>query len=94
MGSKEIDIWEGGVGFYLPIGSTQLALVEVASPQPSEFIVNGNNKNSYYNFVVDDIETALQHFKINGVVTTEIEDFDGMKTFDFFDLDTWTHLVW
>ena len=37
--------------------------------------------------MVDDIETALQHFKTNGVVTTEIEDFGGMKTFDFFDLD-------
>lgn len=87
LGVKKIDSWEDGAGFYLPTGSTQLALVKVESPQPTEFIIKGNQKNSYYNFVVDDIEIALQHFKNNGVVTTEIEDFGGMKFFDFFDLD-------
>ncbi|WP_409296325.1 VOC family protein [Peribacillus sp. SCS-26] len=87
LGVKKIDSWEDGAGFYLPSGSTQLALVKVDSPQPTEFTTRGSQKNSYYNFVVDDIETAHQHFKNNGIVTSEIDDFGGMKFFDFFDLD-------
>ncbi|WP_404456609.1 hypothetical protein [Oceanobacillus kapialis] len=62
-------------------------MVKVDSPQPTEFITKGEQKNSYFNFVVDDIETAHQHFKRNGIVTTEIDNFDGMSFFDFFDLD-------
>ncbi|WP_223702198.1 VOC family protein [Sutcliffiella deserti] len=87
LGVKKIDSWENGAGFYLPIGSTQLALVKVESPQSTEFVTKGNQKNSYYNFIVDDIETAHQHFKNNGIVTSEIDDFGGMKFFDFYDLD-------
>lgn len=87
LGVKIIDSWGDGVGFYLPAGSTQLALIKVESPQPTEFITEGDKRNSYYNFVVDDIETAHQHFKNNGIVTTKIDDFGGMKFFDFFDLD-------
>ncbi|MBU0906451.1 MAG: VOC family protein [Firmicutes bacterium] len=87
LGVKKIDSWEDGVGFYLPTGSTQLALVKVESHQPTDFPIKGNQKNSYYNFVVDDIETTHQHFKNNGIETTEINDFGGMKFFDFFDLD-------
>ncbi|MEH7382041.1 VOC family protein [Bacillus sp. JJ1533] len=87
LGVKKIESWEDGAGFYFPIGSTQLALVKVDTPQPTEFIIKGNRKNAYYNFVVEDIETAHQHFKNNGIVTTDIDDFDGMRFFDFFDLD-------
>ncbi|GIN72429.1 hypothetical protein J14TS2_29040 [Bacillus sp. J14TS2] len=87
LGVKKIDSWEDGAGFYLPSGSTQLALVKVEAPQPTEFIIKGNQKNAYYNFIVDDIETAHQHFKYNDVVTTEIDAFGDMKFFDFFDLD-------
>ncbi|RIW31621.1 VOC family protein [Bacillus salacetis] len=87
LGVKIIDSWGDGAGFYLPNGSTQLALVKVESPQPTEFIIKGDQRNSYFNFVVDDIETAHQKFKQNGIVTTEIDDFGGMKFFDFFDLD-------
>ncbi|MEI2366331.1 VOC family protein [Niallia circulans] len=87
LGVKIIDSWEDGAGFYLPTGTTQLALVKVESPQPTEFIIKGEQKNSYFNFVVDDIEAAHQQFRNNGIVTTEIDDFGGMKFFDFFDLD-------
>lgn len=87
LGAKKIDSWEDGAGFYLPIGSTQLALVKVEIPQPTEFNMKRNKKNSYYNFVVDDIEAAHQHFKNNGVTTTGIDAFGDMKFFDFFDLD-------
>ena len=87
LGVKIIDSWEDGAGFYLPAGTTQLALVKVESPQPTEFIIKGEQKNSYFNFVVDDIEAAHQQFRNNGIVTTEIDDFGGMKFFDFFDLD-------
>lgn len=87
LGARVIDSWGDGTGLYLPTGSTQLALVKVESPQPSEFIINDDQKNGYYNFVVDDIDTAHQHFKNNGIVTTEIDDFGGMQSFDFFDLD-------
>ncbi|KLV27677.1 glyoxalase [Niallia circulans] len=87
LGVKIIDSWEDGAGFYLPAGTTQLALVKVESPQPTEFIIKGEQKNSYFNFVVDDLEAAHQQFRNNGIVTTEIDDFGGMKFFDFFDLD-------
>ncbi|MFC0186715.1 VOC family protein [Fictibacillus aquaticus] len=87
LGVKKIDCWEGGAGFFLPIGTTQLALVKVDSQQSTEFAVNGSQKNAYYNFVVEDIESAHKHFKDNGVVTTEIDDFGGMKFFSFYDLD-------
>ncbi|MRX73428.1 VOC family protein [Bacillus lacus] len=87
LGAKVIDNWGDGIGFYLPSGSTQLALVKVESPQPTEFITKGDQKNGYFNFVVDDIEAAHQHFKSNAIVTSEIDDFGGMKFFDFFDLD-------
>ncbi|MEZ2717984.1 VOC family protein [Niallia circulans] len=87
LGVKIIDSWEDGAGFYLPAGTTQLALVKVDSPQPTEFIIKGDRKNSYFNFVVDNIEAAHQQFRNNGIVTTEIDDFGGMKFFDFFDLD-------
>lgn len=87
LGVKIIDSWEDGAGFYLPAGTTQLALVKVESPQPTEFIIKGDQKNSYFNFVVNDIESVHQHFRNNDIVTTEIDDFGGMKFFDFFDLD-------
>ncbi|KPB04167.1 VOC family protein [Bacillus sp. CHD6a] len=87
LDAKIIDSWGDGVGFYLPTGPTQLALVKVESPQPTEFRTKGDQKNGYFNFVVDDIERTHQHFKNNGIVTSEIDDFGGMKFFDFFDLD-------
>ncbi|WP_226680901.1 VOC family protein [Sutcliffiella horikoshii] len=87
LGAKMIESWGDGIGFYLPSGPTQIALVKVESPQPTEFRTNGNQKNGYFNFVVDDIAATHQHFKSKGIVTSEIDDFGGMKFFDFFDLD-------
>ena len=87
MEVKVIDRWEEGVGFYFPNGTTQLALVKVDSPQPTEFFISRNRKNVYYNFVVQDIDSAYEHLKTHNVKTTSIEDFGGMKGFDFFDLD-------
>lgn len=87
LGAKIIERWEGGAGFYLPTGSTQLALVKVETAQPTEFIIKRNQKNSYYNFVVDDIKAVYQHFKNNDITTTEMNHVGGMKCFDFFDLD-------
>lgn len=87
LGVKRIDQWEEGAGFYFPSGSTQLALVKVDTPQPTEFTVKGKKKNVYYNFVVEDIEAVHRQLKTNGVVTTDIEDFGGIKGFDFFDPD-------
>ncbi|WP_137744451.1 VOC family protein [Robertmurraya siralis] len=84
---KKMARWEDGVGFYFPTGSTQLALVEVESPQPSEFAIKGKEKNGYFNFVVDNIDEAYQLLTDNGVTTAKIKDFGGMKSFDFFDLD-------
>ncbi|GIO23053.1 VOC family protein [Oceanobacillus sp. J11TS1] len=87
LGAKLIDSWEGRSGLYLPIGSTQLGLIKVTESQPTEFTIKGSQKNSYYNFVVDDITAAHQHFKSNDIATTEIMRFGDMKFFDFFDLD-------
>ena len=64
-----------------------IALIKVDTPQPTEFTTKGSKKNSYYNFVVDDIEAVHQQFKDNGIVTSEIDQFDEMKFFDFYDLD-------
>ena len=49
--------------------------------------INENKKKSYYNFVVDDIEAAYQHFNAANITTTEIDAYGDMKFFDFFDLD-------
>ncbi|MEX3711494.1 VOC family protein [Cytobacillus horneckiae] len=87
LGVKIIDHWEDGAGFYFPGSTTQLGLVQVETPQPSEFVIKGRKKNVYYNFIVQNIEEAHQYLNNHGVVTTAIEDFDGMKGFDFFDLD-------
>ena len=87
LGVRLIDRWDDGAGFYFSSGNTQLGLVKVESPQPTEFSINRNRKNTYYNFVVEDIEAAHQHLVDRNVTTTSIEDFGGMKGFDFFDLD-------
>ncbi|MFD1019661.1 VOC family protein [Thalassobacillus hwangdonensis] len=87
LGVKEIDSWEGGAGFYFPTGSVQLGLMEVSEPQPTDFNIGNGQKNSYYNFVVQDIHEAYDHFSQNDVPTSEIHEFGGMKFFDFFDPD-------
>ncbi|MFC4401620.1 VOC family protein [Gracilibacillus xinjiangensis] len=84
---QRISDWEDGIGFCLSSGSTQLALVKVESTQSTEFIIEGSKKNSYYNFFVDDIGIAHAKLSNKGVKTSEIKDYDGMKCFDFFDLD-------
>lgn len=87
LGVKLIDRWEDGAGFFFPSGATQLALVQVDVQQQTEFVIKGDKKNSYYNFLVQDINKTHQHLKDNGVKVTSIADFGGMKYFDFFDLD-------
>ncbi|MGD6802709.1 VOC family protein [Rossellomorea aquimaris] len=87
LGVKKIDEWEDGAGFYFPSGSTQLGLVETAAPQPTEFAINSKKKNVYFNFVVEDLDEIHGYLQSRGVVTTHIEDFGGMKWFDFYDPD-------
>ncbi|OZU87470.1 glyoxalase [Virgibacillus indicus] len=87
LGVKKIEGWGEGAGFYFPDSDTQLGLIEVEETQPSEFVVKGDRKNSYFNFLVKDIDTIYHELNSSGVKTTEIEDFNGMKHFDFFDLD-------
>ena len=87
LGVKQIEAWEEGAGFYFPSGSTQLALIQVDEPQPTEFIQKEEKRNVYFNFLADDIDQAYQSLKNNGVKVTEINNFGGMKYFDFFDLD-------
>ncbi|MCR8847940.1 VOC family protein [Rossellomorea sp. SC111] len=87
LGVKKIGSWDGGAGFYLPNGSTQFGLIEVETPQPTEFVIKGKQKNSYFNFVVQDVDAIHKELNDKGVVTTEIDDFGGMRFFDFFDPD-------
>lgn len=87
LGVRMIDTWDGGAGFYFPNSDTQLGLVQVDSPQPTEFVISGKRKNVYFNFLVEDIEEVHKELKNAGIVTSEIEDFGGMKGFEFFDLD-------
>ncbi|WP_214484045.1 VOC family protein [Bacillus sp. SM2101] len=93
LGVKKIDGWEDGAGFYFPNSSTQLALVQVEAPQPTEFIIKGKKKNVYFNFVVEDINSVFDHLHSNGVINTDIEDYGGMKGFEFFDLDNNTFSI-
>ncbi len=91
LGIHKIQEWgEGlaeGVGFYFPNDSTQLALVQVENVQPTEFHVKAERRNSYFNFLVDDIEAFNEQLNKSGVKTNELEQFGGMTCFDFFDLD-------
>ncbi|CDQ25053.1 Glyoxalase-like domain protein [Halobacillus karajensis] len=93
LGVKEIDSWEGGVGLFFPQGSVQLGLIEVDKPQPTEFNVKKNQKNVYFNFVTADIHSAYKELNEAGVLTSDMEDFGGMKCFDFYDPDQNTFSV-
>ncbi len=87
LGVKKIGSWDGGAGFHLPNGSTQFGLIQVETPQPTEFVIKGKQKNSYFNFVVEDVDAVHGELNGRGVVTTDIDDFGGMRFFDFFDPD-------
>ncbi|MFK3960048.1 VOC family protein [Guptibacillus hwajinpoensis] len=91
LGIHKIQEWgEGaakGVGFYFPNDSTQLGLVQVENVQATEFHVKAEQRNSYFNFLVDDIQAFYEQLNSKGVKTNELEHFGGMACFDFFDLD-------
>ncbi|MDQ0483789.1 VOC family protein [Guptibacillus hwajinpoensis] len=91
LGVKKIQGWgegsEKGIGYYFSDGSTQLGLVQVKKAASSEFHVNDNIRNAYFNFLVEDIESVYNQLRSNGVNTTPLEDFGGMTCFDFYDLD-------
>jgi len=92
LGAIRVDEWqeEGvdhGVDYIFPNDTKGFALIKVDKPQATEFSVKGNQKNSYYNFVVDNIYTAYNHLKENDVELTKIRDYGVMKGFDFFDPD-------
>ncbi|TFD99928.1 VOC family protein [Jeotgalibacillus sp. R-1-5s-1] len=87
FGVKIIDVWEGGAGFYFPDSDTQLGLVKVDSPQVSEFTTSENQRNGYFNFVVEDIDETYRSLQNKGIRTSDIGEFGGMKFFDFFDPD-------
>ncbi len=91
LGVKKIQEWgEGsgkGAGLYFPDSLTQLGLVQVESVQPTEFRVLGEHRNSYFNFLVEDIHAFYHKLKESEVETTKLEDFGGMTCFDFYDLD-------
>ncbi|MDP4549461.1 VOC family protein [Alkalihalobacillus macyae] len=91
LGVKKIQAWEEGtekgIGYYFSDGLTQLGLVQVKKAASSEFHVNDNIRNAYFNFLVEDIESVYNQLRRNGVKTTQLEDFCGMTFFDFCDLD-------
>ncbi|MBN8211141.1 VOC family protein [Bacillus sp. NTK071] len=91
LGVRKIQEWgegsEKGIGYYFSDGSTQLGLVQVEKVASSEFNVNENKRNAYFNFLVDDIHSVYTQFNENGVRTTALEEFGGMTCFDFYDLD-------
>ncbi|KUP07637.1 glyoxalase [Bacillus coahuilensis p1.1.43] len=85
-----LDRWESeeekGAGFCFHKGDIQLGLIEVKSSDSTEFNIDDHQKNSYYNFKVGDIKAACHHLMNQDVKVTKIENFGGMKFFDFFDL--------
>ncbi|MCA0992117.1 VOC family protein [Pseudalkalibacillus hwajinpoensis] len=88
---QKIEEWGDGVGkgagFYFPNSPTQLGLVQVESATSTEFQVKGEHRNSYFNFLVEDIQDFYRKLNDAGVETTELEDFGGMTCFDFYDLN-------
>ncbi len=91
LGVKKIAEWrevmDKGVGFYFPNSQTQLSLVEVTDSQSTEFTIQGNKRNVYFNLIVEDIKKAYQHLQQNRVRVTELKDNGCIKSFEFFDLD-------
>ncbi|PFG12070.1 VOC family protein [Bacillus sp. es.036] len=91
LGVQKIEEWGDGVGkgagFYFPNSPTQLGLVQVESATSTEFQVKGEHRNSYFNFLVEDIHDFYRKLNDAGVETTELEDFGGMTCFDFYDLN-------
>lgn len=87
LGAKKIGSWETGIGMYLESGTTQLTLIKTDSSQTTEFQTQVPQRNVYYNFVVENIEAAHQHFVHHNVSVTAIENFNGIKSFNFFDLE-------
>ncbi|GGD00480.1 hypothetical protein GCM10007216_34040 [Thalassobacillus devorans] len=90
LGAIFVDSWDfgdRGAGFIFEEGDAQMGLVEVENPQPTEFEVVKGKKNSYYNFLAEDIQQAHQTLYQKGVVVSKIEDFGGMTAFEFLDPD-------
>lgn len=82
-----IDRWEGGIGFYFPEGPTQFALIQVEGDPSTEFPMNKERKNVYFNFLTSDIKALQNKFKAAHIETTPLQNFGGMLCFDAYDLD-------
>ncbi|WP_082234870.1 VOC family protein [Halobacillus massiliensis] len=82
-----VDEWTDGAGYVFSSGSTSINLIQVTNPQPSEFQINQEKKNVYFNLTVHDIEQAWQNFKNNGATPTDIHNTNTMKSFDIIDPD-------
>ncbi|MBM7702149.1 VOC family protein [Metabacillus iocasae] len=91
LGVKKIAEWgegmERGVGFCFPKSDVQLGLVEVQHSQSTEFTIQANKKNVYFNFIVENIEESYKQLQKKGIQVTELKDSGCMKSFEFFDLD-------
>ncbi|MFC7364401.1 MULTISPECIES: VOC family protein [Bhargavaea] len=84
---KRIGEWEGGIGYALPDGSAQLALVRTKTQQGTEFFVDEKERHVFFNLLVTDARDLHLKLSTRAVVTTPIKEANGMKYFDFFDLD-------
>ncbi|GGF23514.1 hypothetical protein GCM10010954_22900 [Halobacillus andaensis] len=88
LGLIKADEWSKGAGYVFPSGSMTIALIKVENTEfTTEFTVEGSYKNVYFNLKTDDIEAAHRKLKANHVKTTDIEDLEFMKKFDFKDPD-------
>lgn len=74
--------WKNEEGGYcaLNIGETPLTLVR------SKEVVNPSD-NCLFNFYTADIEKAYEHLQSRGVEVFPIEDFGGVQSFEFLDLE-------
>ena len=87
LGLQRIGEWEGGIGYVLPDGSAQLALVRTKTHQGTEFLLDEKERHVFFNLLVPDARALHLKLSTRAVVTTPIKEENGMKYFDFFDMD-------
>jgi hypothetical protein len=79
--------WGLGATLKIHNNTTVLGLIQVNEKQPVEFVNKENSKTSYFNFLTEDIQYALDALKSNHVKVYEIQDCGEFYLLDFEDLD-------
>lgn len=89
LGAECIYEWpeNSGADFVHGQSTAGFSLVKVEESQPTEFKINEQYQNCYYNFTTFDIKSTYNRMKNDGVEVTELEDHGMIIGFDFIDPD-------